>query len=307
MIWGILFLLIVLSILLVWPVLNQPAPVTAADSVKRELEASKTQLAQIEAEIASGYQDEDSAGRAKRAMERRILKLADKLEALSSGQQGSGLSPVIRFGVPVVIALGTLSLYPLIGSPDYSREAAGPASPEIPESLQNMSLPELIAELEQRLEAMPEKDPVGYVLLARAKIRARDFEGALADYGTALELSGNDPDIAAEMAEMESAIARLEAGSGSAAPDISPEQAETFNQMTEDERMGQIRAMVDGLAARLEGEPDDLQGWLRLIRARTVLGETDQAQADLASARETFSDDPAAMAQLDQMATNLPD
>lgn len=32
--------------------------------------------------------------------------------------------------------------------------------------------------------------------------------------------------------------------------------------------------MVDGLAARLEQSPDDLQGWVRLARARGVLGDT---------------------------------
>lgn len=38
-----------------------------------------------------------------------------------------------------------------------------------------------------------------------------------------------------------------------------------------------IRAMVNRLADRLEASPDDLDGWLRLARARTVLGETEQA------------------------------
>jgi cytochrome c-type biogenesis protein CcmH len=40
-----------------------------------------------------------------------------------------------------------------------------------------------------------------------------------------------------------------------------------------------IRAMVDGLAARLETQPDDLDGWRRLARARQVLGEADKALA----------------------------
>ena len=35
--------------------------------------------------------------------------------------------------------------------------------------------------------------------------------------------------------------------------------------------------MVERLAERLAGEPDDLQGWVRLERAYRVLGETDKA------------------------------
>lgn len=44
-----------------------------------------------------------------------------------------------------------------------------------------------------------------------------------------------------------------------------------------------IRAMVDGLAARLDDNPDDLAGWRMLARSWRVLGET--AKADEAEAR----------------------
>ena len=39
--------------------------------------------------------------------------------------------------------------------------------------------------------------------------------------------------------------------------------------------------MVDGLAERLETSPDDLDGWLRLAHAYTVLNEPDNARAGL--------------------------
>jgi cytochrome c-type biogenesis protein CcmH len=49
------------------------------------------------------------------------------------------------------------------------------------------------------------------------------------------------------------------------------------------------RAMVDMLAARLKADPDDALGWVRLMRAYTVLGETAKAKEALASARKTFA------------------
>ena len=49
------------------------------------------------------------------------------------------------------------------------------------------------------------------------------------------------------------------------------------------------RAMVDMLAARLKADPNDALGWVRLIRAYTVLGETDKAKEALATARKTFA------------------
>src|SRR3546814_19183531 len=54
--------------------------------------------------------------------------------------------------------------------------------------------------------------------------------------------------------------------------------------MTPEERQAFIRTTVDQLAARLEAEPADPDGWLRLARSYLVLGEADQARAALALA-----------------------
>ena len=50
------------------------------------------------------------------------------------------------------------------------------------------------------------------------------------------------------------------------------------------------RAMVDMLAARLKADPHDALGWVRLMRAYTVLGETEKAKQALADARKAFPD-----------------
>ncbi len=51
---------------------------------------------------------------------------------------------------------------------------------------------------------------------------------------------------------------------------------------------GGPRAMVAMLAARLKADPNDALGWVQLIHAYTVLGETGQARAALAQARAAF-------------------
>ena len=50
------------------------------------------------------------------------------------------------------------------------------------------------------------------------------------------------------------------------------------------------RAMVDMLAARLKADPNDALGWVRLMRAYTVLGETEKAKQALFDARKAFAD-----------------
>jgi cytochrome c-type biogenesis protein CcmH len=49
--------------------------------------------------------------------------------------------------------------------------------------------------------------------------------------------------------------------------------------MTPDEQAEMIEAMVGGLAERLKREPDDADGWIRLIRSYVVLGRADEAAA----------------------------
>jgi cytochrome c-type biogenesis protein CcmH len=50
------------------------------------------------------------------------------------------------------------------------------------------------------------------------------------------------------------------------------------------------RAMVAMLAARLKDNPQDALGWVRLMRAYSVLGEMDKAKEALADARKAFPD-----------------
>jgi TPR repeat protein len=49
--------------------------------------------------------------------------------------------------------------------------------------------------------------------------------------------------------------------------------------MSPADRSAMIRTMVDRLAERLKGAPDDLAGWRRLARSYGVLGEADKARA----------------------------
>ena len=52
------------------------------------------------------------------------------------------------------------------------------------------------------------------------------------------------------------------------------------------------RAMVDMLAARLKADPNDALGWVRLMKAYTVLGETEKAKQALIDARKAFPNNP---------------
>jgi cytochrome c-type biogenesis protein CcmH len=61
------------------------------------------------------------------------------------------------------------------------------------------------------------------------------------------------------------------------APGPTPAQMAAAENMTPAERDKMVRGMVEKLAAQLAGAPDNLDGWLQLGRAYTVLGEPDKA------------------------------
>ena len=94
-----------------------------------------------------------------------------------------------------------------------------------------------------------------------------------------------------------------------AAPDATPgpdsAQVAAAGQMTDAERQAMIHSMVDKLAAELKANPKDSSGWVRLMRARMVLGEKDQAAAAYQDARKAFAGTPAARAVLQDAAKSL--
>jgi cytochrome c-type biogenesis protein CcmH len=71
----------------------------------------------------------------------------------------------------------------------------------------------------------------------------------------------------------------------------SQEDVRAAEAMLPADRAAMIQGMVDGLASRLEQSPRDADGWIKLIRSRVVLGETELAKRALARGLEVFADD----------------
>ena len=61
-----------------------------------------------------------------------------------------------------------------------------------------------------------------------------------------------------------------------------------------------IRGMVDRLATRLKQNGDDVEGWLRLVRAYMVMGERDKAASALVDARQAVANDADRLRQLNE-------
>ena len=53
-----------------------------------------------------------------------------------------------------------------------------------------------------------------------------------------------------------------------------------------------LEEFFEGLAEKLDDNPNDPEGWARLIRARTVLGQEKKLQADIDRVKLIFKDSP---------------
>lgn len=82
------------------------------------------------------------------------------------------------------------------------------------------------------------------------------------------------------------------------APGPTSEDIAAAQEMTAEDRMAMIEGMVEGLAERLEEQPNDLEGWTRLIQAFSVLNRGEDAAQALADARAAFAEDEAALQRL---------
>ena len=76
------------------------------------------------------------------------------------------------------------------------------------------------------------------------------------------------------------------------APELSGDLLAASNDMTAAQRSEMIGGMVERLAARLRQNGDDVDGWLRLVRAYVVLGDSDKARQAIADARQAAGGDP---------------
>lgn len=92
---------------------------------------------------------------------------------------------------------------------------------------------------------------------------------------------------------------------GASAPALSNEAMAAAKDMNEADRGEMIRGMVERLATRLKQNGDDVEGWLRLVRAYIVMGDRDKAKSALDDARQAVANDAARLRQLNDGLKNL--
>ena len=101
---------------------------------------------------------------------------------------------------------------------------------------------------------------------------------------------------------VQAALARV---GGSTAPALSDDAVAAAKDISETDRGAMIRGMVERLAGRLKQNGDDVEGWLRLVRAYMVMGDRDKAMSALTDARQAVANDAERLRQLNEGLKNL--
>jgi cytochrome c-type biogenesis protein CcmH len=150
------------------------------------------------------------------------------------------------------------------------------------------------AQLAARLESDP-KDYQGWIELARLRAKSGDAEGARAALGRGAEAYPGAPFVLQQF--QQAAVELGLDGDQETARGPSADDMAAAAEMSSEEQDAMIRGMVGQLAARLEEEPDDAEGWRMLGRSYEVLGEPENSAEAFGRAADLRPDDMAA--QLD--------
>jgi cytochrome c-type biogenesis protein CcmH len=195
-------------------------------------------------------------------------------QRIADAAQALGLDPAKETPAPKPAATAS-SEGPLDGGPDTPE---GQAIRRMAPEQQAEMIKTMVDRLAAKLQANPD-DPDGWRRLSRAyevmgdEDKAKDAEDK-ANQAEA-RLAGKAP--AGPVATQPTAAPAESAGPPPEAPNSAEGQA--IRQMAPDQQSQMIRGMVDRLAAKLEANPNDPDGWRRLANAYEVLGENDKAKA----------------------------
>jgi cytochrome c-type biogenesis protein CcmH len=150
------------------------------------------------------------------------------------------------------------------------------------------------------------------------RARALDADDTKASYfmGLAAEQDGRKADAAAIWRTMlekappnapwrpllQESLVRVGAPAG---PALSDQTMAAAKGMSAGDRDAMIRGMVERLATRLKQNGDDVDGWLRLVRAYLVMGDREKAKGAETDARQAVGGDAERLKQLNEGLKNL--
>ncbi|HEY1929988.1 MAG TPA: c-type cytochrome biogenesis protein CcmI [Caulobacteraceae bacterium] len=151
--------------------------------------------------------------------------------------------------------------------------------------------------------AINSTDPRAQYFLALLKDQGGDHAGAVADWIALVKSAPpGAPWVSEVRAQVEQVAAQNHIDLQGRMPDASSASASAAAAAGQ---QATIAGMVDRLDARLKANPHDEQGWMMLMKARMVLGQSDAASQALQRGRAAFDGAPQTQRELTDAARQL--
>ncbi len=173
------------------------------------------------------------------------------------------------------------------------------AAKEMPETDRNAMVRGMVDRLAARLKQNGD-DVEGWLRLVRSYMVMGERDRAMSARADARQAVGGNAERLRQLDEGLKTLGLDVATAAPSAPALSDDTMAAAKQMTETDRNAMIRGMVDRLAARLKQNGDDVEGWLRLVRAYLVMGEREKAVSARADARQAVGSDAERLRQLNE-------
>lgn len=139
--------------------------------------------------------------------------------------------------------------------------------------------------------ALAPDNPKSRFFLATALAQEGRLEGAASAWRAMLDhLPADSPWREATQEAIAEADRRMAAGSAPA-PGPTEDDVQAAASMSAGDRAAMIKSMVSRLDAKLRQDPNDPEGWMKLVRSYAMLGKTDQARDALARGVKAMGDD----------------
>lgn len=157
--------------------------------------------------------------------------------------------------------------------------------------------------LDEKLENDP-ADYKGWQELAQIRAALGDAEKAKFAIESARKQFSAAPFILSKL-DATAADLGLDLVASTAPRDPTEEEIAAAQSLSADEQAEMIQGMVAGLAAKLEENPDNPDGWVMLVRSYSHLGEKAKADAAYARAQEHYASNPDMLAKIRENVASL--
>ncbi len=199
--WSLAAVMVMVALLFILPPLLRKRELSAVSLDALNTEVIRTQLAELDTDLAAGKLDEAQYGAARADLEQELLYDLDTSGLTArAARSGRWATLLIIPALPLcaVLLYQQLGSVELIDRLQQAKSAQPP--PAQPQTQPPGSIEDMVAKLAERLQQQPD-DLKGWVMLARSYSILKRYSEAEAAYENALRLGGENANLLADYAD----------------------------------------------------------------------------------------------------------